>query len=86
MKSIAFSRNCAGTSWQHIKKLNFGKFLTSHKMENKSKHGHKTIYLCQENIKKFLFLGYGKDFLVKTQKEKKTNSIKTAKGKTKFKN
>ena len=40
-------------------------------MENKSKHGHKTIYLCQENIKKFLFLGYGKDFLVKTQKEKK---------------
>ena len=55
-------------------------------MENKSKHGHKTIYLCQENIKKFLFLGYGKDFLVKTKKEKKTNSIKTAKGKTKFKN
>ena len=83
MKSIAFSRNCAGTSWQHIKKVNFGKFLISHKMENKSKHGHKTIYLFQENIKKYFFLGYGKDFLVKPQKKK---IIKTAKGKTKFKN
>lgn len=54
-------------------------------MENKSKHGHKTIYLFQENIKKYFFLGYGKDFLVKPQKKKKY-SIKTAKGKTKFKN
>lgn len=40
-------------------------------MENKSKHGHKTIYLFQENIKKYFFLGYGKDFLVKPQKKKK---------------
>ena len=55
-------------------------------MENKSKHGHKTIYLFQENIKKYFFLGYGKDFLVKPQKKKKKYSIKTAKGKTKFKN
>ena len=43
-------------------------------MENKSKHGHKTIYLFQENIKKYFFLGYGKDFLVKPQKKKNTQS------------
>ena len=52
-------------------------------MENKSKHGHKTIYLCQENIKKFLFLGAGKDFLVKTQKEKKNKLNQNSKRKNK---
>ena len=50
-------------------------------MENKSKHGHKTIYLFQENIKKYFFLSYGKDFLVKPQKEKKLNQNSKRKNK-----
>lgn len=54
-------------------------------MENKSKHGHKTIYLFQENIKKYFFLGYGKDFLVKPQKEKKNTQSKQQKEKQSLK-
>lgn len=54
-------------------------------MENKSKHGHKTIYLFQENIKKYFFLGYGKDFLVKPQKKKKNTQSKQQKEKQSLK-
>lgn len=54
-------------------------------MENKSKHGHKTIYLFQENIKKYFFLSYGKDFLVKPQKEKKHTQSKQQKEKQSLK-
>ena len=54
-------------------------------MENKSKHGHKTIYLFQENIKKYFFLGYGKDFLVKPHKKKKNTQSKQQKEKQSLK-
>lgn len=54
-------------------------------MENKSKHGHKTIYLFQENIKKIFFPRLRQRFLSKTSKKKKNTQSKQQKEKQSLK-